>query len=106
MKSPFEDIDAAFDPMFDESIVLSHCGETQTIQASVFLDNTADPITGDAMETDREEIYIVCKPQDWGYVSQLARGDKVERIAFGTKYKVTEAKRDAVLGWCIHARSI
>lgn len=107
MKSPWKDYDAAFEPMFSESIVLTHLSKKQTIEAAVFIDNTGDALNDDMIDTDREDIQIVCNKRDWSYISKLSRGDLVERTATnGVKYKVTEVKQDALMGWCIYARSI
>ena len=54
-KSPFTDIDAAFIPMFDETLTLKRKnGEQTTIEAAVFIDNTAEPFSDDMMETECE----------------------------------------------------
>ena len=107
MKSPWKDNDVAFEPMFTESIVLTHKNEKQSIEAAVFIDNTADSIVDEALDTDFEEIKVVCKRKDWGYVSKLVRGDLVERTEVnGVKYKVQEIKNDSLMGICILARSI
>lgn len=63
--------------MFTESVVIVHKNEKQTIEAAVFIDNTADSVIDDALDTDIEEIRIVCEKRDWGYVSKLLRGDEV-----------------------------
>lgn len=74
---------------------------------SVFLDNTADALLDDTMDTDREDIYIVGRKRDWGYVSKLTRGDTIQRTTVnGVRYAVSEVKHDGLLGWCIHARSV
>lgn len=107
MKNPWKDYDAAFAPMFTESIVLTHQDKKQTLEVAVFTDNTGDALTEDMMDTDREDIQIVCNKRDWAYVSKLVRGDLVERTEVnGVKYKVSEVKHDALMGWCIYARSI
>lgn len=107
MKSPWKDNDVAFEPMFTESVVIAHEGKKQTIEAAVFIDNTADAIVDEALDTDIEEIRIVCKKKDWGYVSKLARGDEVQRSEVnGVRYKISEVKADALMGWCIYARSV
>lgn len=54
MKSPFENIDGAFCPFFDETITIqSKDGSSGTFEVSCFTDGTADPLTDDMMETDR-----------------------------------------------------
>lgn len=40
-------------------------------------------------------------------MAKLQRGDLVERSEISNmKYKVQDVKRDALMGWCIDARSI
>ena len=105
-KSPWTDNDVAFEPMFTESVVIIHKDEKQTIEAAVFVDSTDDAAIDDALDTDIEQIRVVCKKKDWGYISKLRRGDTVERTAVnGVKYKVQEIKNDFLMGMCILARS-
>lgn len=107
MKSPWKDNDVAFEPMFTESVVIVHKNEKQTIEAAVFIDNTADSVIDEALDTDIEEIRVVCEKRDWGYVSKLLRGDEVQRTDVnGVRYKISEVKFDTLMGWCIYARSI
>lgn len=105
--SPWKDIDDAFEMMYDESIVVKHSNETATVEVCIFTDNTGDSLADETMDTTREDIKIACKREDWPYMSRLVRGDTIERTAYnGLKYKVQEAKFDALMGWCIYARSI
>lgn len=107
MCNPWKEVDEAFQLMFDESIVITHGGEKATIEVVVFTDNTGDSLVEETMDTTREDIKIVCKRKDWPYMSRLVRGDTIERTTCnGVKYKVQEAKFDALMGWCIYARSI
>lgn len=107
MESPWKENDDAFMPMFTESIVLTHQKQKQTISAAVFTDNTGDALADDNLDTDREDIQIVCKRKDWAYISKLTRGDVVERIEVnGLKYRISDVQQDALMGWCIYARSI
>lgn len=107
MESPWKDIDDAFMPMFTESIILTHQHEKMTIKTAVFVDNTADALADDSLDTNREDIQIVCNKCDWAYVSNLSRGDLVERVeANGKKYRISDVQKDALMGWCIYARSI
>lgn len=106
-KSPWKETDKAFEQMFDESVVLTHGSKTNTIKAAVFTDMTGDSITDDNMDTDREDIYLVCGRKDWPFVQKLKRGDKVTRTDYnGLEYKVTSVKNDVIMGWCIYARSV
>lgn len=97
--------------MFTESVVISGSrGEKQfkqTIEAAVFIDMTGDAISDSALDTDREDIGIICRLRDWAFVQKLLRGDLVERTAAnGVRYKVKEVKYDSVMGWVISARSV
>lgn len=93
--------------MFDESVVVTHGGESQTLKAAVFIDGTGDALTDAGMDSDREDILIVCEKRDWAYVQKLRRGDAVRRQdANGVTYKVSEVKNDYLMGWCVHARSV
>lgn len=107
MRNPWKEQDDAFDMMFDESIVVKHGDNKATVVVSVFTDNIGDSLSEDTLDTTREDIKIVCKRKDWPYMSRLLRGDVIERTSYnGVKYKVLEAKFDALMGWCIYARSI
>lgn len=110
MKSPWIDNDKAFAPMFTESIVISgkRGNKTfrQTIEAAIFVDMTGDALTDDAIDTDREDINIVCRKKDYAFVQKLVRGDLIERTAYnGIKYAIKEIKNDSVMGLVINARS-
>ena len=68
MKSPFENIDSAFAPMYDEDIwVQRKDGQQTTLQASVFVDNTAMPLSDGMMDTDCEQINVLVRKCDWPY---------------------------------------
>ena len=105
MKSPFEQTDGAFLPFFDETITIeSKNGSSGTFKCCVFTDGTADPLTEDMMETDREDINIVFRKCDWPFVKGLVRGDQIMRERNGKKYAVSQAKMDNALGWVVAAR--
>lgn len=111
MKSPWTDVDGAFCVMYDEPVVISgkradrrFC---QTIDAVVFASSTGDALADGMMDSDREDIYIVCRQQDYAFVQSLQRGDMVSRTAFnGLSYKVQDVRRDMLMGWLIAARSV
>lgn len=111
MNSPFKGIDDAFDPMFNECVVISGRHGTksfkQTIEACVFTCATADALDDMAIDTNREDIHIVCKQKDYAFVQALQRGDVVDREATnGVRYRISDVRRDALMGWVIDARSI
>ena len=102
--SPFDNIDAAFDPMFDEDIWIQRKdGQQTTVQASVFVDNTALPVSDDMMDSDCEVINVLVRKCDWPFVKALVRGDVLKRD--GKKYTVQEVVSDGAMGLQIKARS-
>lgn len=107
MKSPFERIDCAFEPFFDETITIqTQDGSSGTFICCCFTDGTSDPLTDDMMETDREDMTFVFKKRDWAFVKNLQRGAMLQRMSNSKKYSVSEAKLDNALGWVVTAREI
>lgn len=107
MKSPFEKIDGAFCPFFDETITIeSKDGSSGTFLCCCFTDGTADPLTDDMMETDREDMTFVFMKGDWAFVKKLQRGSTIQRMSNSKKYSVSEAKLDNALGWVVTAREM
>ena len=104
MKSPFDNIDTAFDPMYDEDIwVQRKDGQQTTLQAAVFTDNTALPISDEMMDTDCEQINVLVRKCDWPFIKALVRGDTLKRD--GRKYTVQEVVTDGAMGLIVKARS-
>jgi len=59
------------------------------------------------MDTEREDIHLVCRGEDVAFLLKLRRGDTIERTAYnGVKYRIKEVKNDSVMGWVITARSV
>ena len=54
-------IEEPFDPMYDEHVVISHGGQRTTINACVLSDGTGEPISDSDMDTEREDIKILCR---------------------------------------------
>ena len=111
MTSPWDIDDKAFEPMYDEPLLIRHTedGKTvdQTIKCIVYSDATGDAISADALDTEREDINISCRKRDWAFVKSLRRGDKVARpTTNGKTYAVQDVKYDAVMGWVIAARGV
>ena len=106
MKSPYEHIDKAFAPFFDEQIaVTTNDGSRTTVMhASVFTSGTSDPLTDDMIETEREDVTFVFNKGDWPFVKGLQRGATIKRMKSNKKYAVSEAKYDDALGWLVTAR--
>lgn len=106
MQSPFTDTDNAFEVFYDERVVITHGGMRTTLDVCIFTDMTGDALDDNAMDTDRQDILVVFKVVDWPYMSNLVRGDMIERTeANGVKYRIQETKYDAVMGWVVRARS-
>ena len=110
MKDPWTIDNPAFEPMYNEPVVIRHKDGNrtveQTVSVAVFSAMTGDTISNDAIDTDREEISIAFKRHDWPFVQSLMRGDEIIRTATnGKRYKIAEAKYDEIMGWCLAARS-
>lgn len=111
MKSPWENIDTAFNPMFQEPLAVT-CKRNnntieQTITCCVFSSTTGDPLVDESLETDRVDLDFVCKRCDWKFVHTLRRGDTLKRIGLFKKpeYVVESVIEDDVMGLVIRARS-
>ena len=105
MKSPFEKIDRAFAPFYDETITIeSKDGSSGTFLCCCFTDGTSDPLTDDMMETDREDMTFVFMKGDLAFVKKLQRGATIQRMSNSKKYSVSESKLDNALGWVVTAR--
>lgn len=111
MNSPFDNIDLAFQPMFDESLIFTHKhgGQTftQTITCSVFTSNTTDPLSDNVMDTDRVEINVVVPRDKWELLKSLKRGDTIERCGLFKKkfYTINSVMDDDVMGMVVNAYS-
>lgn len=107
MKTPWNINDRAFEPMYEESVVIRHGTDEQTINCIVYSDMTGEPVTDAAIDTEREDINISCRKHDWTFIQSLKRGDKVIRTATnGKTYTVQSVKYDSIMGWVITARSL
>ena len=111
MQSPFDFDNPAFVPMFNESVIIngtrSDGSFQQTIRCCVFSDATGDPLAEDSLDTDAETITLVLQKRDWAFAETLRRNDTILRSdATGQRYKIQSARRDAVQGFVIRARSV
>ena len=111
MKSPWENIDKAFEPMFQEPVLVT-CKRNnktieQTILCSVFSSTTGEPLVDDSLETDRVDLDFVFKRQDWKFINTLKRGDSIQRVGLFKKpeYAVMSVVEDDVMGLVVKARS-
>ena len=103
--SPWDEIDSAFSPMFDEAVsIRTPDGKRTTCRVAIFSDGISEPLTDEAMDTDREDLTFVFCKTDWPFVRELSRGAIITRTAFGKEYAVAESKLDNLLGWVVIAR--
>lgn len=108
MTSPFKNIDNAFEPMFDEEILIeTKDGSRQMLSVFVAIDETDDAMSDDMIDTDSENIVICSKMCDWDFITRIERGDKITRpMAKGKKYVVKNVDVDGVMGLLVKARSV
>lgn len=108
-KGPWDCIDDAFSPMFNEHITIHvKDGYDYSILVSVFDDITDDVLLEEHnMNSKCESIQLVFKDCDWNMISKVARGDVIERPEFnGRKYSVSEVVHDPNIGNLIKARTL
>jgi len=109
MKSPFYGNQKAFEPFYDEELVVTtKGGQRQTVKAFVAIDNTADAIADEMLDTEEEQIAISFNRSNWDFLGDLKRGDTIERTCHGAqkKYSVQEVKNDFALGFIVIAKSV
>lgn len=104
MTSPFDRIDSAFAVLFNEEIILTSNQGRQTLYVSIFQSITDDTLNEDTIDTYRETIDIVVKPEDWISIDKIARGSTIYRTINQKKYKVVSVKNDFIMGFVITAR--
>lgn len=105
MKTPFTDIDKAFEPFWIDMIIATlKNGETQTLPCCVFDDVEGEPLVDNMMDTDRRDILIMARDADWCFIKRMKRGD--ELTYNNEKYSVKEAKNDSALGIIVRARQV
>lgn len=111
MKNPWENIDKAFQPMFNEPVKVISKRDSKTVEQTVvccvFSSSTGEPLTDDSLETDRVDLDFVFKRQDWKFINTLKRGDKIQRVGLFKKpeYVVMTVVEDDVMGLVVKARS-
>ena len=111
MRSPWEQIEEAFEPMYDEKVVieLKDNGGRLPISVIVFTDNTSDPINEEMLDSEMDEISILVSDRYWEDVlSKVKRGDVVIRPCKmkNVKYAVSSVTMDASMGLIVRARSM
>ena len=112
MKEPWCDIDKAFEPMQNETVLFvckreKDADMRQAVEVTVFTDGTGYSLSEDQISTDREDILVGFKRKDWPYVRTMRRGDILKRCKLGFKeYAIQSVEEDEVMGLVIKARSI
>ena len=110
MKSPWSDIDKAFDQMFDEDIIVKYKrdGEpcSQTMRVYVTTGITSDTMTDELIDSQSQTINIVSRKNDYSFFLKLKRGDIIIRPMFFNKsYTVEEVKYDETMHLIVIAKS-
>ncbi len=108
MENPFDNIENAFEPFFNETVMVGLKGSAlpQTVKAFVATDNTADPLSDEMLETECDAISVVIRKSDWQSISRIKRGDYIARTNPAKTYNVTGVQEDFALGFVIHARTM
>lgn len=108
-KNPWTDIEEAFEPMYDEVVVVeTKNGSRQSLNVIVSTDSTGDALANDMIGSDRMDITIIVKKNEWRYLDKITEGDMVVRYLNGKemKYRVSEIVDDFVFGRIINARQV
>ena len=109
MKNAWTDIEEAFEPMYDEVVVVeTKNGSRQSLNVIVSSDSTGDALSDDMIGSDRMDITIIVKKNEWSYLDKITEGDIVVRCLNGKemKYRVSESVDDFVFGRIINARQV
>lgn len=110
MNSPWDISEKAFEPMFDESVIISCTRDghetKQTVKCFVSSAATGDPIADEMLDTERVDLNFSFSRRDWAFLKTVMRGDKVTRYGLvgATEYIVQDVVEDDVLGIVITAR--
>ena len=108
-KNPWTDIEKAFEPMYDEVVVVeTKNGSRQSLNVIVSSDSTGDALADDMIGSDRMDITIIVKKNEWRYLDKITEGDMVVRYLNGKemKYRVSEIVDDFVCGRIRNARQV
>lgn len=106
-KNPWTDIEEAFEQMYDEAVVVqTKNGSRQSLNVIVSTDGTGDALADDMIGSDRMDITIIVKKNEWRYLDKITNGDIVVRYLNGKemKYRVSEIVDDFVFGRIVKAR--
>lgn len=108
MRSPWTNTDNAFEPMFNDVIeIVCSNGNRQTLSCVLLTDGTGEVLTNEMIGTDRQDISLNIKKEDWWFLKNVEIGDIINREVNGTKmtYSVSEIVDDFLMGKVIKARS-
>lgn len=108
-KNPWTDIEEAFEPMYDEVVVVeTKNGSRQSLNVIVSTDSTGDALADGMIGSDRMDITIIVKKNEWRYLDKITEGDMVVRYLNDKemKYRVSEIVDDFVFGRIINARQV
>ena len=110
MKSPWIDIDNAFDQMFDEDIIVKYkrdgepCSRTMRVYVTTGI--TSDTMTDELIDSQSQTISIVSRQEDYAFVMKLKRGDVIVRpMCLNKIYTVEEVKYDELMHLIVIAKS-
>lgn len=103
--SPFDGIDDAFEPFYDETVSIISSGRSTTVACCVFYSGTDELILDSSVETDRTGLQLVFKRKDWKFIESLSVGDIV-LLKCGKKYSIRSVSQDVDLGWKVTAREV
>lgn len=107
MENPFDKIEQAFEPFYNETITVGIKGALpQSVKAFIATDNTAEPLSDEMLETECDAISVVIRKSDWQSISRIKRGDYIARTNPSKTYNVTDVKEDFALGYVIRARTM
>ena len=85
-KNPWTDIEEAFEPMYDEVVVVhTKNGSRQSLNVIVSSDSTGEALAADMIGSDRMDITIIVKKNEWRYLDKITEGDIVVRYLNGRK---------------------
>lgn len=110
MKSPWTNIDSAFDQMFDEDIIVKfrRDGEpcSQTFKVYVTTGITSDSMSEEIMDSQSQAISVLSRKDDYSFFLKLKRGDIIVRPMFFNKsYTIEEVKYDELMHLIVIAKS-
>ena len=108
-KNPWTDIEEAFEPMYDEVVVVeTKNGSRQSLNVIVSTDGTGDALADDMIGSDRMDITIIVKKNEWSYLDKITNGDIVVRCLYDKEmiYRLFEVFVYFVIGRIVSARYV